>query len=159
MVVGAERGDPLEGAIVVVAWHKKPIITMDGPQYLHKAVEVLTDAEGKFSIDASPGIDWNLLTYVLKEPSIAIFKPGYGPFPTGHVDETSIEETKKALLEAGAVIKLPKLSTKEEMRKFTNPGDTWFAPMVQYERIPNLVRLINVQRKNLGLQPIGKSSD
>ena len=158
-VVDAETGEPIEGAVVVVAWHKKPFLAMDSPQYFHNAREVLTDAEGKFSVDASPGIDWNPLTYILKDPSIAIFKPGYGPFPTGHVKETSIEKTKKALLEMGTVVKLPKLRTKEEMRKVTTPEDTWFAPIVHYERIPNLVRIINIHIKNLGLQPIGKFSD
>ena len=132
---------------------------MDGPEYFHQAKEVLTDAEGKFSVNASPGIDWDPFTFVLKDPSIAIFKPGYAPFPVGHLKETSIKQTEKALLEIGAVIKLPRLKTKEEMRKFTTPGDMWISTIVPYERIPNLIRLINIQSKNLGLQPIGKSSD
>lgn len=156
-VVDAETGKSIEGAVVVVVWHKKPIITMDGPQYFHNGREVLTDAEGKFSVDASPGIDWNPLTYILKDPSIAIFKPGYGPFPTGHVKETSIEKTKKALLEMGAVVKLPKLRTKEEMRKFTDAGDMWISTIVSYDRIPILTKLINIQRQSLGLQPVGKN--
>jgi len=158
-VVEAETGKPIEGAVVVVVWHKKPIITMDGPQYVHKTAEVLTNLEGVFSIDASPGIDWNPLTYVLNNPSIAIFKPGYGPFPTGHVKELSIEATKKKLIEGGAVIKLPRLTTKEQLRNFTDTGDMWISAIVPYARIPILTKLINIQRQSVGLQPVGQNRD
>jgi hypothetical protein len=151
-VVDAETGEPIESAVVVVVWHKKPHITMDGPQYFHEAREVLTDAEGKFSVGASPGINWDPFTYVMEDPSIAIFKPGYGPFPTGHVKETSIEETEKALLEVGAIVKLPRLKTQDELRKFTSPGHMLIS-VEENERIPKLMRLINIQRKHLGLQP------
>jgi hypothetical protein len=166
-VVDAETGEPIEGAVVVVAWHKKPFLAMDGPQYFHNAREVLTDAGGKFSVDASPGIDWNPLTYVVKPPWIAIFKPGYGPFPIGHVREVSIEETKQTLLEKGAVIKLPRLRIEDELRKYVSPSDLLFfstchpslpeGQCVPLERIPNLLRLTNVQAKTLGLQPLPES--
>lgn len=153
-VVDAETKAPLEGAVVVVVWHRKPIVTMDGPQYFHKAVEALTDAEGKFTVDASPGIDWNPFTYVLKDPWIAIFKPGYGAFPLAHVKTQSVRELKEAMLTEGATIALPKLKTKEELRKFTDTGGILISPLVPDDRIPNLRRLINVQRRSLGLQPI-----
>ena len=157
-VVDAETDGPIEGAVVVVLWYKKPAISMNGPQDLHKVVEVLTDAEGKFSVDASRGIDWNPGTYVRKEPWIAIFKPGYGPFPRAHVSDRSIEQIERSLIKEGAILRLPKLKTKNELRKFTEPGDMMIFIIVPYERIPNLIRLINVQRKNLGLPPIGAPS-
>ena len=151
-VVDSETKAPLQGAVVVVVWHRKPIVTMDGPQYFHKAVEALTDAEGKFSVDASPGIDWNPFTYVLKEPRIAIFKPGYGPFPVAHVSPRSVKDLKEALLGEGALVELPRLKTKEELLKFTSPGNLWIS-VDRDERIPHLMRLINIQRRSLGLQP------
>jgi hypothetical protein len=151
-VVDAETKAPLEGAAVVVLWHKKPMITMDGPKYLHKAVEVLTDAKGQFSVDASPGIDWNPFTYVVQEPQLTIFKPGYGPFPRARVSPKSIREIEEALLSQGAVVELSRLKTTEELRRFTGPGDILLG-IDRYERIPNLMRLINTQRKRLGLRP------
>lgn len=157
-VVDAETNAPLEGAVVVVVWHRKPIVTMDGPQYFHKAVEALTDAEGKFAVDASPGIDWNPFTYVLKEPRIVIFKPGYGPFPVGHLSTKSVKELKEAMLTEGATIALPKLKTKKELREFTSPVDMRISTLVPDERIPKLMRLINMQRRSLGLQPEGRPS-
>ena len=151
-VVDSGTKAPLQGAVVVVVWHRKPIVTMDGPQYFHRAVEALTDAVGKFSVDASPGIDWNPFTYVVKEPRIAIFKPGYGPFPVAHVSPRSVKELEEALLREGALIELPRLKTKEELLKFTSPGDLWIW-VDRDERIPHLMRLINIQRRGLGLQP------
>jgi hypothetical protein len=32
-VLDADTGEPLEGAVFVITWHKKPFMTMDGPQY------------------------------------------------------------------------------------------------------------------------------
>ncbi len=162
-VVDAETRAPLKGAVVVVVWHRKPIVTMDGPQYFHKAVEVLTDAEGKFSVAASPGIDWNPFTYVLRDPQIAIFKPEYGPFPVAHVSprftmefgrkhQLDLVELNEELIK-GAVVELPRVKTKEELQRFTSPGHILISTLVPHERIPNLMRLINIQRKSLGLQP------
>src|ERR1043166_8866755 len=38
-VVDAETGEPLEGAVFVIVWMKKPMVTMDGPRYFHNARE------------------------------------------------------------------------------------------------------------------------
>lgn len=153
-VVDAETGEPIEGAVVVVVWYKKPHVTMDGPTYFHNAKEVLTNGEGIFSIDSSPGIDWSPFTYVREEPRIVIFKPGYGPFPRAHVREMSIEQTKNRLLKEGAVIKLPRIKSKEELRKFTSPERLGLLSVVPYEQIPTLIKLLNVQANSVGLQPL-----
>lgn len=128
-VLDAETKAPLEGAVVTVVWHRKPIVTMDGPQYFHRAREVLTDRAGKFSVSASPGIDWNPFTYVVKEPQIVIYKPGYGPFPVAHSSPRVVERFGRAhqldLMELnaellrGAVVELPPLKTRGEHERFT----------------------------------------
>ncbi len=161
-VLDAETKAPLEGAVVTVVWHRKPAVTMDGPQYFHRAREVLTDSAGKFSVSASPGIDWNPLTYVVKEPRIVIYKPGYGPFPVAHGSPRVVERFGRmhqldlaelnAELLRGAVVELPPLKTQEEQARFTTPGELWLS-IEPYDRIPNLIRLINIQRKRLHLDP------
>ena len=135
-------------------WHKKPMVTMDGPEYFHDAKETLTDAEGKFRLDASPAIDWNPFT-VIKEPNVVIFQPGYEPFALV-VTATrqgfhSFEEVDTAF-QKGAMIKLPKLKTQEDLRKF---GDASFIAIgqVPFGKVPNLLRLFNIQRKMVGLSP------
>ena len=150
-VLDAETGQPLEGAVVVIAWSKKPRIRMNGPEYFHSAKEGLTDARGEFSVDGSPGIDWNPFTYVVDNPAIAIYMPGYGPYPVGHVKETPLDVIEKAMTGAGAVIKLPKLKTQQEMRQYTSPGTLRILSDTPHEAIPNLMRVISIHRKLAGL--------
>ena len=150
-VVDAETGQSLEGAVFVIVWSKKTAISVNGSRNVHSAKEALTDSKGEFSLDGSPGLDWNPFTYVLRDPDIVIYMPGYGPFPVGHVKEPPIGEMIKAMTGAGAVIKLPKLKTQEEMRRYTSPGDLQISIKTPREKVPNLIRLINIQRKFVGV--------
>lgn len=150
-VVDAETGQPLEGAVFVIVWSKKPRVTMDGPEYFHSAKEALTDAKGEFFVDGSPGIDWNPFTYIVKNPSVGIFMPGYGPFPTGHMKEIPREEMVKSMIGAGVVIKLPKLKTQQEMRRYTGPESLDISSGTPNDEIPNVIRLLNIHRKLAGL--------
>lgn len=149
-VVDAETGEPLKGAVIAVIWHKKAILSMNGGWSFHNAKETLTDAEGRFSLDASEGINWNPLT-IVQLPAVIIFQPGYGPLspstPRGYRDIVEMIEA----LEKGALIKLPKLSTKDELLRFSNLGPHVLS-YVPHQSIPNYVRLVNAQRKNLGIQ-------
>lgn len=152
VVVEAETSRPIEGAVVIVVWWKKPFITMNGPQYPHKVKEEQTGAEGTFSIDASPGIDWNPFTYVLREPTVAIYYPGYMPFPRAH-GAIGIDQTIDAMLtKEGAVVKLPRLKTREELLEFVDPSSINLGSLPNY-RMPKLIRLINGQRQRFGLAP------
>lgn len=161
-VVDADTKAPLSGAVVVVIWFRKPITAMDSGSTVHRVVEVFTDADGRFSIDDSPGINWMPFTFVVKEPSIAIFRPGYAPFPTGQ-RSPRIEERfgrlhrlstseLNAALRGGATVELPQLLSKEELRKFVEPFDMLIISRVPDEKIPNLIRLLEIQRANAGLE-------
>lgn len=162
-VVDAETGKPLEGAAVVVVWKRRPFIALDMHKYFLNAKETLTDTDGNFSVDASPGINWSPFTYPLKEAnSIVIFKPGYGPFPVEHVSPRYVLESgKKRLLKfserdqlllKGTTVKLRRLKTEEELKRFTSPGVLWLGK-IPWGRIPILMRLINIQRKNVDFPP------
>jgi len=149
-VVDEETGKPLEGAVVVVIWHKKPRVSMDAPEYFHDAKEAITDAQGKFMLDASPAIDWNPFT-VIKQPNVVIFQPGYEPFALWRTltrqGFKSFEDVDRAF-QRGATIRLPKLKTQEELRK---SGLDIAIGQVSSEKIRNLIRVLNVQRKMAGL--------
>lgn len=150
-VVNAETGEPLEGAVFVIVWETKAAISMNGSRNFHSAKEALTDARGEFSVDGSPGVDWNPFTYIVNPPSVGIFAPGYGPFPTGHVKESLQEEVVKAMTGAGALIKLPKLKTQQEMRRYTGPESLDISSGTPNNEIPNVIRLLNIHRKLAGL--------
>lgn len=153
-LVDAETGEPLEGAVVVVVWHTEPRIAMDPPEYFHDAKEALTDAQGKFRLEASPAINWNPFM-AIKDPNIVIFKPGYEPFALLRTltrqGFKSFEDVDQAFRK-GTTIKLPKLKTREEMLKFAYTGALGFGP-APYEKISNLMRAMNIHRKTLGLDP------
>ncbi|MGH7825038.1 MAG: hypothetical protein ACREQ7_07655 [Candidatus Binatia bacterium] len=150
-VVDEATGEPLSDAALVVIWWTRPYIRMNGPQYFHEAKETLTDSQGKFSMDVSPGIDWNPLTYIESPPTTIIYKPGYRPligataFLMGYRSFSDLRED----LRRGALIRLPKLESREEAKKYIalsslNAG-------VPLENIPNLLRLVNTQRKMAGI--------
>jgi hypothetical protein len=142
-VVDEETGEPLEGAGITVIWYRVPYVYKEYLIKQHRrfqsAQETLTDASGRFSLEASPGIDWHPLTHVLKEPYIVIFKPGYqspllGPFAI-----------------TGSVIRLPRLETEEEHWESRYISGLAGIPR---HRIPILTWLMNLQRESLGLRPI-----
>jgi hypothetical protein len=155
-VVDAETGKPIEGAVVVVEWHKKPRISISDINYYHNARETLTNAEGKFSLDSSPGIDWNPFTYVDHAPYIVTFYPGYRPFTAAHpedIDTTSNLNKIAEAFERGVVVKLRKLTSENELRRYTDTSG--FGPIIApYTVIPNFHRLINVQRKIVGMREL-----
>src|SRR2546422_6571101 len=70
VVVDVETNERLAGVVVVVLWQKKPIICMDCPLYFHNVKEDVTDVNGGFYIDASPGINFNPFTRVVDPPSV-----------------------------------------------------------------------------------------
>jgi hypothetical protein len=127
---------------------------MDAPEYFHDAKEALTDAQGRFRLDASPRIDWNPLT-VIKDPNIVIFKPGYEPFALLRTltrqGFKSFEDVDQALRN-GATIRLPKLESQEAIRKFSGFGDLGIGG-VPFGKVSNLLKSLNVQRKMAGLSP------
>jgi len=70
IVVDAETGQPVEGAIVFVEWTKTKGLPGLTSTRVYKIVEVETDKEGKFSISGtlSPFVD---------PPMVVIYKRGY----------------------------------------------------------------------------------
>jgi hypothetical protein len=148
-VVDEETGEPLEGASVTVIWYRTPIIQLEGSLYFQNAQETLTDAKGNFSLEVAPGIDWSPFTTLVKEHAVVIYKPGYVPFAPGHIPKEFREYTDLvAAFKKGVTIKLARLKTKEELIRYT----TLIIVRVPPEKIPNLTRNINIQRKMAGLR-------
>ena len=151
-VVDEETGQPLSGAVLTVVWFRRPIIGLEGTRDFLSAQEAVADSDGKFSLVASPGIDWSPFTYVEKEPKIVIYQPGYEPTWAGWLVRNKYGngiEFAEAL-KNGATVKLPKLKTKDEFLKFVNPSSLTHV-VVSREAIPKLIQLVNIQRKMAGL--------
>ena len=151
-VVDAETGKPIEGAVVMVEWQKKAFLSMNGGWSFHNARETLTDADGKFSLSSAEGINLNPFTFV-QEPRIIVFSPGYRPLTPYNPGEFKHVYGIAEALEKGATVKLAKITTEQESRRYTDSAGFGLI-MATYEMIPNFYRLINVQRKMGGMKEL-----
>jgi len=149
-VLDEETSQPLAGAAVTVVWFRSPILGLEGTRDFQSAQETVTDTDGKFSLVVSPGIDWNPFSYIRKEPEIVIYQPGYEPTWAGWRVRNKLQNGKFAdALSKGATIKLPKLKTDKEQKNFAGlPLEV--SPGVPRESIPQLLRVVNMQRKMVG---------
>lgn len=140
-VVDAETKKPLEGAAVLAVWYKRVYGGPGGPKsQFYEAHEVLTDANGEFTI---PALDW-VGTMFVEGPELRIFKPGYGFFPRQHV---SPRGDLREILRGHFVVELPRLRTREErLESLAVVPDR-----VPLEKMPHLRRLQEEERANLHL--------
>jgi hypothetical protein len=153
-VVDAETGAPVADAVLVVVWWTRAYIGFVElpPRDFHQAMEALTEADGKFSLDAAPRINWNPLTYVDSPPTIVIYKPGYRPLMNATANTMGFRTMSDVVeaLKKGAVIRLAKPNTQEETIRYTGVGSL-IGVEVPMEKVPNLTRLVNIHRKLVGL--------
>jgi len=147
-VVDAETGTPLRDAAVVILWKKRPLVAMDGGEYFHEVHEAVTDADGRFAIPASRGVDWNPLTYVKPVPEIVVYAVGHAPLAASTAVARGFESSADvdAALRRGTTIRLPML-TAAEKGKFTSLGILSIGRETPHSGIANLLRLIDRQRE------------
>lgn len=152
-IVDEQTGAPLGGTVITVVWFRSPLVYMDRRREFQSAQEAIADTNGNFSLLVAPGIDWNPFTYVLDRPDIVIFHPGYEPTWAGWIVRMGFtEETFPEALKLGLTIKLRKLTTKEELRRYSSVGSL-LSPVVPHHAVINLLRAINIQSIMAGLQP------
>jgi hypothetical protein len=155
-VVDAERGTPISQATVTVVWYRAGIGIETHALSLLTAQETVTDATGRFSLRVSPGLDWNPLTTRVDDPSIVIYKPGYQPLGDGTIIRYGFKDTESlvASLKAGTTIGLRTLeAAKKRTTEYVSPGSVLPGSSIPPERIPHLMRAINLQSKMAGTQP------
>lgn len=151
-VVDEETGLPLAGTVVTVIWGNSSYIGYEaGPREFLNAQETVTDSNGNFTLPVSAGLNRQLFTLV-SDPWIVMYQPGYEPLVKENFERHGFE-TNDALvvaLKSGVTVKLRKLR-KEEIRKYVDRSDVVWPLDTPIERIPNLMRAINIQRKLAGL--------
>jgi hypothetical protein len=144
-VIDAESRQAIEGAVVLFYWNRNVYGGAGGPvEYFLSAKEVLTDKAGRFYIPWFIGVSLNPLSVVLKPYSI-FYYPGYGS------ERAEVTPEGGELFRDTAVILMRKLQTREERMRAIGglpPGD------VPDGQIPNLIRLMNMERVALGLKPV-----
>lgn len=149
-VIDAETKEPLAGAVVLAIWYwEAPGLGHPAEGY-HDALEVLTDAQGEFTVPAKTH-----LTAIgkIREPKLVIYYPGYGSFPLYQVRPQDDEEIAAAYEHRLFHVELRKLKTRQE--RIEHAGVPLYAGGVPERKMPNLIRLVNAERQALALKPIG----
>ena len=147
-VIDAETKQPLAGAVVVARWDRDVAQIIQSTAYLYEVCEVLTDGNGAFALHAEE-IERHAPPRTLR-PIFLIFRPGYGSYPRYH---RAPQGFLGGIFEgAGATVELPRLRTREERLEVIGGLPPLLVPG---EEVPNLIRLMNIERVNLGLQPVG----
>ena len=148
-VIDAETKEPLVGAVVLAIWYREaPGLGGHGPaEGYHDALEVLTDAQGAFTVPAKTH-----LTAIgkIREPEFVIYYPGYGFYPRYQVRPQDDKEIAAAHEQRFFNVELPRLKTRQERLNILAglPHD----PEVPDRKMPNSIRLMNEERRRLGLQ-------
>lgn len=170
-VIDAETKEPIEGAVVVVAYDKKIITGPESNSITMDVRETLTDKEGIFYIPSYTTIiqplSWE------DTARFIIFKPGYGSFPNyraippmelslpaiedffsskiGTEGEIGWDYKKSEKIKVTfGIVELPKLKTREERLNATHITLTDF----RSKDLPLLYKAVNEEYKHFGLEEI-----
>jgi hypothetical protein len=147
-VLDAETQQALAGAVVLAIWYREVPVPPHGPAVdYHDALEVLTDAQGEFTVPAQTH-----LTPIgnIREPEFVIYYPGYGSYPYYKVRPRDNEVSaayERHLFE----VQLPKLKTREE--RMEGVHRELGVSKVPESKMPRLLNLVNKERQGLGLKP------
>jgi hypothetical protein len=148
-VVDAETKAPLAGAVVVARWLRDRVYPLHSVQENYAVRETLTDAVGRFVLDAKD-VEQGAprRTY---HPEFLIFMPGYGSFPHRYVSPKGF--TGGIFERAGTVVELPRLAGQDERRihlRSISPSSFSNHPFVD---LPMLMGRLNEERAGLNLNP------
>jgi len=147
-VIDTETRQPLVGAVVLAIWYREVPVAPHGPAVdYHDSLEVLSDTKGEFTV---PEKTHFTLLGKIREPDFVVYYPGYTFYPSlGALPQGAAVST--AYAQRVFEFELSKLKTREERIKVGHPS-VWISK-VPGDKIPNLVRLVNQERQELGLQP------
>ncbi len=147
-VIDAETKQPLEGAVVLAVWDKE-YPSVGGPvPYFLDSEEVLTDLNGRFVVGKHPPMTFSLA--FVAGPRILIYSPGHGIYPHHRVSPKmgiGTDELLRMMEKEELIIELPRLTREERLYSIRDIND----PDVPNEKKRHLLRLRNIERKELGL--------
>ncbi len=149
-VIDKETKEPIEGTAVLAVWWKRTAMIGHPMESVHDAQEVVTDSDGNFTIPGASTFSLNPFSRI-DEPKFTIFKPGYKAYygllvPFVYDVPTGLYEKDGKM-----IVELQELKTREE--RLENLGKIFVPSDVPDEKNPNLVKLRNIERANLGLKP------
>lgn len=147
-VIDAATKKPLAGAVVVAIWEREIWQIIQSNTIPYKAREVLTDSNGDFVINAR-ALELFAPPLTLR-PHFVIFLPGYGLYPIFQTAPTGF--TGGNFEGEGTLVELPRVKGKEKRESY-DEIDSGGISEDRFKELPNLMRLINQERINLGFEP------
>ncbi|MFQ5915648.1 MAG: hypothetical protein ACE5JS_20955 [Nitrospinota bacterium] len=142
-VVDSQTRDPIPGAVVVAVWYYDVPALVQTNEKFHDALEVLTNIQGYFSVDA-PEIEHRAPKRTLF-PSVTIFKPGYAYFRGWFASPQAMADRRnRSLL---GVVELEPIRDKGRQERLRNAGVR--PGGVPDEKIPSLLRAMEIERREL----------
>jgi hypothetical protein len=155
-VVDAETGEPIAGAVALAIWDREKMYPLHSRDVFHAAREVLTAADGTFTLDAKD-VEGAAPPRTVK-PYFEIYAPGYAAYGSRlYFARGGFQRGGQWFLGGGPVIVigLPRLKTREDRIQGLNQ----LLPAAPWELMPEYLRLINVERTALGLKPLGQPKE
>jgi hypothetical protein len=140
-VVDAATGQPLAGAAVVAVWRQEGPGPGHPTERLHDALEVVADADGYFTL---PRKTHFTSVGSISDPYIVVYSPGYKEEVLQGRRFREPESNDRPL-----TVALTRPASSDRRRFADIPSEVGGVP---YSKIPNLVRLVNIERRALGLQ-------
>jgi len=141
-IVDMETGEPIAGVAVLVVWWENVPNPVQGQRRFYDSREAVTHADGRFEI---PRFSPPFFSFRIRPPEIILFAPGY------------IEQSESVTPPNGqpfvdpTEIRMRPLNTRQELlaRSRSRPSS------VPDDKMPGLIRAINIERTMLGLDQIG----
>ena len=140
-LVDVETNKPIAGAAVIAIWWEAVFNPVQGKQEFYDAKEAVTDADGRFEIGR---VDVPIYKLGVQPGQVSYFAPGYIP-----VEEIARPATGE-LFVAPTVVLMRQLKTREELLKKRNTRPAG----VPLEKMAEVTKAINVERKMLGFAPL-----
>jgi hypothetical protein len=171
IVVDAQTGEPIEGAVMVISWITCSYVGMDSCGGVHSPLEAVSGPDGKISMDGTPWPVWNPLRYPSDFPYLEVRAVGYVPFSSSFPTDPSFDE----LSEAG-IARAVRGGTRRIALSIPEYFDGWrnttMTPREEYEwraarpehvnirdlaKLQNFRRVLNGQRAEFDLPPVGST--
>ena len=139
-VVDATTGQPLAGAAVVAVWRQEGPGPGHPTERLHDALEVVADAGGYFTLPRRIHVT---TVGSITDPYIVVYSPGYRE---GLLEGRDFRESDTN--GAPLTVALTRPATSDRRRFAHIPS---VASGVSLSKMPTLLRLVNIERRALGL--------
>lgn len=164
-VIDADTREAIGGAVVVAVWHEATSTISGASTRLKDVKETLTNKDGEWRIEGSAGRSGGAITaiytfftgsYYTRPPEFIVFKPSYCSWPAGFGIDSCKGKLKPSgndKLANGETVELSTLTNREDRLRAQGIGPVYDGPSILNKQ-QEFIRLLNAERRNLGLSEI-----